>query len=186
MTDKGKFVNKRTHNKRTTVTRKPTPAKRTKKNKKIGGLKNGFNLVIIWSLVVLNAVLIFSLVHKIVNMQTPNARMDQRHVEGPPEDPMTVLIHNGCGVPGLAKKFQDVLVKYNYDVRSVGNASDPYDNTVIIDRSKRDDGEIEELRELIGLKKDRVVKLTQDGYTTDVKIIIGKDYSSLKLYKSNQ
>jgi hypothetical protein len=185
MTDRGKSLNKRTQNKRTTRARKTTTSRRPKKKSKFFEMKKGANLVIIWALVVLNAVLIFSLVHKIINIQTPNARLDHQQQTEPPENPMTIVIHNGCGVAGLAKMFQEKLVRHHYDIRSVGNAQDPYDNTVIIDRGKRPSEEIEQLRQLVGIKKDRVVKLSQEGYSTDVKIILGKDYSSLKIYKNN-
>ena len=178
-------MNKRTQTKRTTRPRKTTPAKKPYKKKNLDGFKSKINLVIIWALVVLNGVLIFSLVHKIFNMNSMHVRIDPRP-EVLPEDPVTILIHNGCGVAGLAKTLQDILVRHHYDVRAVGNAPDPYDNTVIIDRGSRSDEEIEALRELMGLNKDKVVKLTRTGYSTDVKIILGKDYSSLKIYKANQ
>jgi hypothetical protein len=182
-------VNKRTQKKRTVQKRPVRKTSKPRKKKNTGGFKNSLNLLIIWSLVVLNGVLIFSLLHKIINMGTPNRQHDViipgRNTE-PLEDPVTVTVHNGCGVQGLAGRFQAILTQYKYDVRDVGNSSDPYDKTVIIDRGTKSKQDIEKLRELMGLKKDRVIKIDRAGYKTDVKIILGKDYSNLSIYKNNQ
>ena len=182
-------MNKRTQKKRIVQKRPVRTTSKPRRTKSAGGFKNKLNLLIIWSLVVLNGVLIFSLLHKIINMgpknQPKNAFIADRDFE-PPEDPITVTIHNGCGVQGLANRFQSLLTQYKYDVRDVGNSSDPYDKTVIIDRGIKSKEEIDTLRELMGLTKDRVIKIDRSGYKTDVKIILGKDYSTLKIYRNNQ
>jgi len=182
-------VNKRTQPKKRTVQKRPVrKTSKPRKKKSSSGFKNSINLLVIWSLVVLNGVLIFSLLHKIIGMkpQTPekNAYMSNRDLE-PPEDPVTITIHNGCGVQGLAGRFQTLLTQHRFDVRTVGNSPDPYDKTVIIDRGTKSKQEIDKLRELLGLKKDRVIRIDRGGYSTDVKLILGKDYTNLKIYRNN-
>lgn len=183
-------MNKRTQPKKRTVQKRPVrKASKPRKKKNSGSLKNSINLLIIWSLVVLNGVLIFSLLHKIISMgsanRTPEANMPGENVQLL-EDPVTVTIHNGCGVQGLAGRFQSILTHYSYDVRTVGNSPDPYDKTVIIDRGTKPKQEIERLRQIMGLEKDRVIRIDRGGYSTDVKIILGKDYTNLKVYRNNQ
>ena len=57
------------------------------------------------------------------------------------DDPVTkesakVVVLNGSSVDGLAKKQMDALVAKNLDVTAIGNASQPYTTTAIIDNSK--------------------------------------------------
>ncbi len=118
------------------------------------------------------------------NISTPEAQVPNTDILL--ENPVTVTVHNGCGVQGLASRFQTILTGYQYDIRTVGNSPDPYDKTVMIDRGTRSKQEINELRELMGLKKDRVIKIDRSGYKTDVQIILGKDYSTLRIYRNNQ
>lgn len=181
--DKEPQVNKRTQKKRPVVSPKSSGRKKTRRKGGMEGFKKKLNLLIIWSLVVVNSVLIFSLITKILNMPSMQAAMSP-DPDSVPADPLTVTVLNGCGVQGLASRFRDVLVENRYDVRTVGNADDTYNQTVLIDGQKRSETEVEELRNLLGLDKDQVIPLKSSNYTTDVQLILGQDYSSLKIYKS--
>jgi len=144
-------------------------------------LKQKINLLVIWVLVVINAVLISSFVHKIVNPQ----KVPEIISSAPIVDPVKVQVLNGCGVSGIANEFSEFLQRKRYDIIEVGNAPTwDYENTVIINRERRDKKYIDKFRELIGIPKELVYPIKNDENESDVTLIIGSDYESLKIYKS--
>ena len=138
-------------------------------------------MVVIWALVVVNAVLISSFVHKLLTPQTqiPAA------TEYPITDPIKVQVLNGCGVSGIANEFAEFLQQKRYDVVDVDNALNwDYEKTVIINRERQDHRQIEKFRDLIGIDPELVYKIRNDEVESDITLIIGSDYESLKVYRS--
>jgi len=91
-----------------------------------------------------------------------------------------VQILNGCGVPGIARKAQDWLVRNGYDVRDVGNADrQDYVQCKVIDRG----GNLTAARDLADVLKidqARVVKLSgSPSPKIDVTVVLGRDYKKL-------
>jgi len=178
-------VNKRTQKSRKTTRIKPATKGKTRKKSKasLDALKDKINLIVIWTLVVVNGVLISSLIHRLVGDTTPPASVSLI------ENPITVEVQNGCGVAGIANQFAEIFKRNNCDVRLVGNAvvgNEPdfsYKKTVLIDRGKRKKSEIKELQRALGLKKDRVLEIKNADSATDVTLIVGSDYEKLKAYK---
>ncbi len=160
--------------KRNVSTRKPA----RKKTNTFQSVKSQVTSVVIWFLVVINAVLIFSLVQKILikGTDTPAARTPV----------ITVEVLNGCGIRNLASEFQTILERQNYKVVSTGNAPDfKYKNTVIIDRGIQDKKVIDKFVDFVGLERDKVLLIRSDQAASDVTLIIGADYPSLKGYRDS-
>ncbi len=178
-------MNKRTQKSRKTARTKPAARSRNAKKSKasLDAMKDKINLIVIWTLVVVNGVLISSLVHRLIGETTPQGSVSLV------ENPITVEVQNGCGVAGIANQFAEIFKRSHCDVRLVGNAvvgNEPdfsYKKTVLIDRGKRKKSEIRELSRTLGLKKDRVLEIKNADYPTDVTLIVGADYDKLKAYK---
>ena len=87
-----------------------------------------------------------------------------------------VEVLNGCGVPGIADQFTDLLRKKKFDVVSTGNyRTFNIDDSIIIDRN----GNIKHaklLAEAIGIDERHVIEQENKDYFLDVTLIIGKDY----------
>lgn len=170
-------------------TRKRIPSttsvyKSTVKRKKTssGSLKPRINLVVIWLLVVINAALISSFVHKIAGMHHTPDIITNTQV---PDNPVKIQVLNGCGVSGVANEFADFLKRRNYDVTEVGNTPTfDYKSTVIISRERREKKTVDKFRDLIGVPKDLVYPLKSDENEADLTLIIGSDYETLTIYKS--
>ena len=93
---------------------------------------------------------------------------------------------NGCGIRNLASEFQTILERQNYKVVSTGNAPDfKYKNTVIIDRGIQDKKVIDKFVDFVGLERDKVLLIRSDQAASDVTLIIGADYPSLKGYRDS-
>ena len=171
---------------RRTKSRRPQPQKTAyKRNTKkstnpFNGIKKNVNLVVIWVLVVVNAVLISSFVHKII---TPG-QAPQVATDFPIADPIKVQVLNGCGVSGIANEFAELLQRKQYDVVDISNATNwDYEKTVIINRERQDRKNIEKFRELVGVPKELVYLIKNDEVESDITLILGMDYESLKAYK---
>ena len=175
-------MNRRVTKKKKGKLKKPVYKRSTAKNKSaFAELKPKVNLLVIWGLVVINAVLISSFIHKIV---TPQQVPDIISTT-PIVDPVRVQVLNGCGVSGIANEFSEYLQQQRYDVIEVGNAPTwDYENTVIINRERRDKKYIDKFREIIGISKDLVYPIKNDENDSDITLIIGSDYESLRIYKS--
>lgn len=178
-------MNKRTQKSRKVTRSKPATKSRVSKRSKasVDVLKDKINLIVIWTLVVVNGVLISSLVHRLVGNPTPDGTINIV------DKPITVEVQNGCGVPGIANQFSEIFKRNHCDVRLVGNAlvgdtpDFSYKKTVLIDRGKRKKSEIRQLQEALGLKKGNVLEIKNADYPTDVTLIVGSDYEKLKAYK---
>lgn len=175
-------MNRRVTKKKKSKAKKPVYKRSTTKNKSaFASLKPKVNLLVIWGLVVINAVLISSFIHKIVTPQ----KVPDIISTTPIVNPVRVQVLNGCGVSGIANDFSEYLQQQRYDVIEVGNAATwDYENTVIINRERRDKKYIDKFREIIGISKDLVYPIKNDENDSDITLIIGSDYETLKIYKS--
>lgn len=95
-----------------------------------------------------------------------------------------VIIANGCGVPGIAAEFRDVILKKSYIASSPQN--EPYwtyDETIVLSL----DGNMDVARELAeDLHIKNCFMYKKEGSYEPLKVIIGKDYKEiLKKNESN-
>ncbi len=160
-----------------------TSSKKKSSNTLLLSVKQNFNLFFIWALVVVNAVLISSFVHKLVTPeQTPTVTSDFTI-----DDPIKVQILNGCGVSGIANEFAELLERKKYKVVDVGNAPNwDYEKTVIINRERKERKYIDKFQDLIGVSSEMVYRIQNDEVESDITLIIGSDYESLKSYRALQ
>ncbi|HPG38351.1 MAG TPA: LytR C-terminal domain-containing protein [bacterium] len=176
-------MNRRPRTKKRLSAKRPVYKSAVKKSKSgFASLKPRLNLVVIWLLVVINAALISSFIHKIVgSRQTPDIITNTQV----PDNPVKIQVLNGCGVSGVANDFADYLKRRNYDVTEIGNTPTfDYKSTVIINRERREKKYVDKFRELIGIPKDLVYPLKSDENEADLTLIIGSDYETLEIYKS--
>jgi hypothetical protein len=92
-----------------------------------------------------------------------------------------VSILNGCGTSGLASTWKEKLRKMEYDIRETGNASQRYEKTIVLSRSK-DMSFANFVGEKLGVKKENIImQLNKDLVDIDVTVIIGSDYKDFNL-----
>lgn len=130
----------------------------------------------IYLLVFVNSVLIISSAHKLFQ-KTVDASIvveDKR--------PLKIEVQNGCGVNHIATKIANNLSYQNYQVVSKGNADHwNYEQTILINLGAENAKGIEQLCKDIGIQRDDVYLLREES-DADVRLIIGKDYQSLKIF----
>lgn len=98
-----------------------------------------------------------------------------------------VEVLNGCGVPGIAKKFSDHLKKNNYDVVNSGNylengrANFNVSKTRIVDQIKSPENiaRANELADLLEIDENLIESFENPSPIADLTIIIGKDYNQI-------
>ena len=94
-------------------------------------------------------------------------------------EPIRINIKNGCGVTGIAAKWQTKLRKVNYDVIDASNAKKINESTIIC-RNKGMKSEGYKLAKLLGISKKQVVVQPSKTIIVDLELVIGKDYRKLK------
>ena len=102
-----------------------------------------------------------------------------------------IEILNGCGEPGLAAKFSDLLRKKRVDVVRSENADHfEYDKTILIQRNENIFA-IKHVVDALGFNMDnpeQVFMAIDPNLDVDLTLIIGKDFrtiSSIKSYLNN-
>ncbi len=90
------------------------------------------------------------------------------------EEPVTVLILNGCGVSGVGQKAARHLRALGFDVVDYRNADAfDYNETIVVDRA----GDIgSALNVARTVKTGNVIQQIQETPLEDVVVIVGKDY----------
>lgn len=152
---------------RPTSRRKSSPPKFTVKPSTIA----------IYVLVFVNSVLIFSSAHKLFQKAVDVS------IEAE-EQPLKIEVQNGCGVNGIATKISNNLTYQDYQVIAKGNADHwNYEQTILIDLGSGKEKSIERFRKDLGIQKEDVYLLREES-DADVRVIIGKDYQSLKIYNA--
>ena len=131
--------------------------------------------IAIYAIVFFNCVLIISAGTKL--FQKVDASIEVQD-----EQPLKIEVQNGCGVNGIATKITNNLTYQNYLVVSKGNADHwNYEQTILIDLGCDKEKSIEKLCKDIGIQKNDVYLLREES-DADVRLIIGKDYQSLKIF----
>ncbi len=102
-----------------------------------------------------------------------------------------IEILNGCGEPGLAAKFSDLLRKKRVDVVRSENADHfEYDKTILIQRNENISA-MKHVVDALGFNMDnpeQVLMAIDPNLDVDLTLIIGKDFrtiSSIKSYLNN-
>lgn len=103
-----------------------------------------------------------------------------------------IEVLNGCGVPGIAKKFSDHLKKNNYDVVNSGNYLENgkvnfnVSKTRIIDQIKSPENVVRanELADLLEIDQNLIESFENPSPIADLTLIIGKDYDQI-IFKEN-
>jgi LCP family protein required for cell wall assembly len=94
-----------------------------------------------------------------------------------PQD-VSVTVHNGAGVSGVAKEASSELMMAGYDVQDVGNAGQfVYDKTLVV--YKTDQAAAEQVAAKLRLGKP-VASRGMYSFKTAVLVIIGKDWSTVR------
>lgn len=99
-----------------------------------------------------------------------------------PYQRIVVEVLNGCGVPGIAQKFTNLLRSEGFDVIYTGNADRmTYNYTQLIERVEAPD-KVNEVNKVLQLHPQCVTKSIDLSLHVDLTLIIGKDYSRLPVY----
>jgi hypothetical protein len=98
-----------------------------------------------------------------------------------------VEILNGCGEPGLAAKFSDLLRKKQVDVVRSENADHfEYEKTILIQRNENVEG-MKYVANALGFdfeNNERIITSIDPNIDVDLTLIIGKDYHSISPIQS--
>jgi len=90
----------------------------------------------------------------------------------------TVEVLNGCGYPGIAEKFTDLLRSKNFDVVKIGNFSSfDIDTTFVIDRLGEKKYALA-VAESMKIPAENVIQHFNKNYFLDVTFVIGKDFNN--------
>jgi hypothetical protein len=98
-----------------------------------------------------------------------------------------IEILNGCGEPGLAAKFSELLRKNRVDVVRSENADHfEYEQTILIQRNENIEG-LKQVAAALGFDIEnpaQVITSADPNLDVDLTLIIGKDYSSITSIQS--
>ena len=90
---------------------------------------------------------------------------------------------NGCGAKGIGIKFTSILRARGFDVVEMKNYKTFHvPQTLVVDRV----GNLQTARQVakvLGVSDKNVNQQINPDYYVDVSVIIGKDYSDLKLFQ---
>ena len=97
-----------------------------------------------------------------------------------------VEILNGCGTPGIAAKFSELLRDKRVDVVRSENADHfEYEKTILIQRNENING-MKHVAQVLGFKIDnseKVITSIDPNLDVDLTLIIGKDFPSIPSIK---
>lgn len=138
------------------------------------------NKIIIYILLVVNFIFVISIIHKMVSSGAFGSGEDENII-------LRISILNGCGEAGVAKMFADYFQLNNYEIIHVGNADNfEYEQTTVLYRESLSKNMVQKLSKDSTVKKDRLLSDPASDPVGDVKLIIGKDYRDLDLFKKLQ
>jgi len=160
------------------VSRGTSKAKSRRKTKSAWPLNLNIrpSTIVIYAIVFFNCVLIISAGTKLFQ-KTVDASIEVQD-----EQPLKIEVQNGCGVNGIATKITNNLTYQKYQVIGKGNADHwNYEQTILIDLGCDKEKSIERLCKDVGIQKNDVYLLREES-DADVRLIIGKDYQSLKIF----
>jgi len=95
-----------------------------------------------------------------------------------------VDLRNGCGAPGVARRFEEFLRTKGYDVRNVQNADHfNYQRSIIVDY-RGEMGHALGLAKLLGISRAQITRRPQEDGLWEMTLIIGYDFVDLEPFKS--
>ncbi len=125
---------------------------------------------------VLLFVLLVALITRLVYPRIITERSDSSELIS---EVIQIEVLNGCGVPGLATRFTNILRSNGFDVVSSGNfESFDITESLVIDRNGNMDNAREVARS-IGIPENRVLQEISPDFYLDATVVIGSDYESL-------
>ena len=97
-----------------------------------------------------------------------------------------VEILNGCGTPGIAAKFSELLRDKRVDVVRSENADHfEYEKTILIQRNENING-MKHVAQVLGFNienSDKIITSIDPNLDVDLTLIIGKDFPSIPSIK---
>jgi LCP family protein required for cell wall assembly len=87
-----------------------------------------------------------------------------------------VSVLNGTQSPGLASQTADYLFSFGIEVKKVGNASELYSHTTIIDYTGKPNT-VKQLLELLGSRPDQVFHRYDASAGIDILVLLGQDWA---------
>ena len=116
---------------------------------------------------------------------SPNLLASAARQDTTPAKPVRVVqldVLNGCGAKGIGSKFTNYLRANGYDVVEMKNYKTFHvTETMVVDRV----GNLQTARQVaktLGVSEKNVIQQINPDYYVDVSVIIGKDFSQLKLF----
>ena len=107
--------------------------------------------------------------------------------EANPVMDIQIEILNGCGEPGIAAKFSDLLRNVRVDVVRSENADHfDYDKTILIQRNENIFG-MKLVASALGFdinNSNQVITAADPNLDVDITLVIGKDFRSISSIKS--
>lgn len=86
---------------------------------------------------------------------------------------------NGCGEPGIANNFTNLLRKNGFDVVEVGNFERfDVENTFVISRSSAFSN-AKRVADALGVSEENIIREESEDFYLDVTVVLGKDYQQL-------
>ncbi|GAB1372996.1 LytR C-terminal domain-containing protein [Candidatus Kapaibacterium sp.] len=136
------------------------------------------NYLIIGFLTLLVTVMATSFVLRVAVTPPVSASIINDVSKSTAQEVIQVNILNACGAKGLATKTKDYLRARGFDVVEVGNHSEVYSKSMIIDRL----GDLNSSKQVayaLGIKDSLVKSVIDSNMFLRATVIIGSDYSEL-------
>lgn len=92
------------------------------------------------------------------------------------EEVIRVEIYNGSGQAGVARRAKAYLREKGYDVLSIGNAREHFDQTVVVERRSSSNANARMLARTLRLNEKVVTQFLDSSSPVAVTLIIGDDY----------
>ena len=140
----------------------------------------GVRLKVVLLAITVIAVIIFSV------LANRASRTDSDHTVVPPPQVrlLQVEVLDGMGNMKIAQQMTDIIRSLRYDVVEMKkNADGTVDRSVVYDRSGKFEA-ARSLAEQLGIPPERVFRKPDRNLFLDATVIVGKDYSRLKVFQS--
>ncbi|MCA9744158.1 LytR C-terminal domain-containing protein [candidate division KSB1 bacterium] len=152
-----------------------------RKKQEARNLRQTLYSLALWALGAINVVFIASFVMKYIPSEGEQLNVVETSVSNQAAT-LKIEVLNGCGAPGIGKKFADFFEKSGFTTGNVDNF-DNFDmpTTIIIDRKSTNKINGLRVAESLGLPATVVVYQEKESVSEDVTIVIGKDYPKISL-----
>lgn len=171
-----------------TQQRKKNPPKRQRRRKAPTSLKEKLLTTGIWGFGVANVILIISLASNFFVSPNEQANTAVPHPQKKvvKNQDITVEVLNACGVQGLAYEVTQYLREKHFDVVEFGNYAGGFDldKTFVFDRVSLDNEYATRIGKALGVASRQIKPQLDNSKQLMVTVLIGKDFKTLKMYKS--